>query len=105
MIIDFNEVKKVFFLGCGGIGVSAIARMFLLEGKEVYGSDISASKITEDLQKAGVNITIGQSIDLISKNTDAIVYSRALETKVKGFLDEVLAKIKNDSARDLSRGF
>lgn len=92
---DFRQVNKVFFLGCGGIGVSAIARMFLLEGKNVYGSDISSSKITDDLEKAGVKIIIGQSINFIPKDSDMIIYSRALETKDHGFLDDVKAKFKN----------
>lgn len=92
---DFNQIKKVFFLGCGGIGVSAIARMFVLQGKEVFGSDISSSKITEDLEKAGVNITIGQSLNLIPSGMDAIIYSRALESKDKGLLEEIKTRFNN----------
>jgi UDP-N-acetylmuramate--alanine ligase len=37
MELDLQNIKKVFFVGIGGIGISAIARMFLKEGKEVIG--------------------------------------------------------------------
>ena len=44
MDLDLKQIKKVFFVGIGGIGISAIARMFLQEGKEVIGSDVSEDR-------------------------------------------------------------
>lgn len=73
------KVKKPYFLGIGGIGISAIARMFLGEGKKVHGSDLNDSEIVAELRKAGAEITVGQSIDLIPKDADLIVYSIAIE--------------------------
>lgn len=78
MDIDIKTVKKVFFIGIGGIGISAIARMMLLERKEVFGSDISQNEITIELQKLGAKISIGQGIELIPKDVDLIVYSIAI---------------------------
>ena len=79
MDTNLEQIKKVFFIGIGGIGISAIARMMLLEGKEVYGSDMSASEITHELIALGAHITIGQSFDLIPKDVDLIVYTIAIK--------------------------
>ncbi|OGI78671.1 hypothetical protein A3F19_01780 [Candidatus Nomurabacteria bacterium RIFCSPHIGHO2_12_FULL_37_29] len=78
MNLDLSKIKKVFFIGIGGIGISAIARMMLMEGKQVFGSDISASGITTELENLGANITLGQAVDLIPKGVDLIVYSIAI---------------------------
>ncbi len=78
MNIDVSQIKKVFFIGIGGIGISAVARMMLLEGKEVHGSDMSESNITLELRKAGAKIEIGQRFDLIPSDVDLIIYTIAI---------------------------
>lgn len=78
MNLDLNKTRKVFFVGIGGIGISAIARMFFLEGKEVSGSDMSESELTRELSELGINVTIGQGFDLIPKDVDLIVYTIAI---------------------------
>jgi len=45
--------KKIYFIGLGGIGVSALARYYLSEGWDVFGSDIAKSEITDSLKTAG----------------------------------------------------
>lgn len=79
MDLDLQKIKKVFFVGIGGIGISAIARMMLLEGKEVYGSDMSSGEITHELIELGAHITVGQNFDLIPADTDLIVYTIAIK--------------------------
>ena len=59
--MDSSKVKSVHFIGIGGIGTSAIARMFLLEGKSVSGSDMAESEVTEGLKEAGATIFINES--------------------------------------------
>ena len=76
---DLHDVKKPFLLGIGGIGISAIARMFLAEGKEVFGSDSSDSEIIAELRKVGAKIEIGQSVDLVPRGVDLIIYTVAIE--------------------------
>ncbi len=76
--VDLKSIKKVHFIGIGGIGVSAIARMMLLEGKEVSGSDQSESLVTEELAKLGAKIFIGQKSENISSETDLIIYTIAI---------------------------
>jgi len=77
--LDLSKIKKVFFVGIGGIGISAIARMMLLQGKEVFGSDIGENEITNELKKLGAQITLGQGIELIPKGTNLIVFSIAIK--------------------------
>ena len=76
--LDLFKIKKVFFVGIGGIGISAIARMMFLDGKNVSGSDMSENELTRELKELGINITIGQDFKLIPSNTDLIVYTIAI---------------------------
>ena len=89
MGFNLNKIKKVHFVGIGGIGISAIARMMLQDGKEVSGSDIARSEITDTLQEKGSKISIGQDIDQIPKDTDLIVYTNAIKSANASFLDEL----------------
>ena len=79
MQIDLSKIKHVHFIGIGGIGISAIARMMLENGKEVSGQDMQDSDMVNDLRKMGAEITIGQSFENIPKNADLIVYTIAIE--------------------------
>jgi len=54
----FVIYEKVFFIGIGGIGVSALARYYLSQGWEVFGSDLARSEIAKDLEKIGVRVFI-----------------------------------------------
>ncbi|MDD4989575.1 MAG: Mur ligase domain-containing protein, partial [Candidatus Pacebacteria bacterium] len=76
--IDLKKARKVHFAGIGGIGISAIARMMLGEGKKVSGSDRDKSKVTDELEKLGVKISIGQKKSAIPKVCDLLVYTNAL---------------------------
>ncbi len=76
---DLSKIKKVFFVGIGGIGISAIARMMLIEGKEVCGSDMAEGEIVRELRALGANISVGQNFDLIPADTDLIVYTIAIK--------------------------
>ncbi len=79
MDIDLSKIKKVFFVGIGGIGISAIARMLKDEGKDVSGSDMTESAVTHELREIGIDISIGQSFDLIPADADLIVYTIAIK--------------------------
>lgn len=54
--MDINKYDNVYFLGIGGIGMSALARWFLKKGLRVSGYDRTATAITNDLQKEGMRI-------------------------------------------------
>ena len=91
MELDLTTVKKVFFVGIGGIGISAIARMMLQEGKEVHGSDMAASEITDELVHEGAHISIGQKFDLIPSDVDLIVYTIAIKHYDPALMEEIFA--------------
>ena len=77
-MIDINTTNKIHFIGIGGIGMSALARYFLHEGKTVSGSDRVGSNITEALAKEGVKILIPQGADNISSDIDLVIYTEAM---------------------------
>ena len=91
---DFNLVKKVYFLGIGGIGVSALARMFIHDNKAVFGSDTSPSEIIDELVKVGANVFIGQDLEHIPLDTDLVIYSIALDIFVPEFMKKVRERVK-----------
>lgn len=62
------------FIGIGGIGMSALAKILLQKGARVSGSDISSSYITEGLQKAGANVFVGHSSEHVAPSM-TIIYS------------------------------
>ncbi|MDQ5958093.1 MAG: UDP-N-acetylmuramate--L-alanine ligase, partial [Patescibacteria group bacterium] len=78
MNIDLKNIKKVHFIGIGGIGVSAVARMMMLEGKAVSGSDQGSSVVTEELAKLGATIYTSQKAEHISADIDLVIYSIAV---------------------------
>lgn len=78
--MDLSKIKKAYFIGLGGIGVSALAKIYKTLGYEISGSDLKASEITKNLQKQGVKIWLGphQARHLPAK-TDLVVYSPAVQ--------------------------
>jgi len=79
MKIDLlNDVKNIHFIGIGGIGVSAIARMMVREGKIVSGSDLHDSAILTDLRKSGMDIKIGHRTFNLPDKTNLVVYTTAI---------------------------
>ena len=76
--IDLSKIKKAHFVGIGGIGVSAIARMMLAEGKNVSGSDTSSSAIIDELRRLGVKIFLEHNADNVANDTDLIIYTPAI---------------------------
>lgn len=70
--------KNVYFVGIGGIWVSALARYYLSEWYQVFGSDSTDSKLIADLQAEGCDIIIGADAERISSNIEKIIYSEAV---------------------------
>jgi len=70
--------KKIHFIGIGGIGISAMARMCMSKGSTVSGSDRSESEITIALQNEGMTISIGADAKNIPENTDMVIYTIAI---------------------------
>ena len=75
----FRSVKKIHFIGIGGIGMSGIAEILLDQGFGVTGSDKQLSEITERLEKLGAKIYEGHSPEHIEPDVDVVVYSSAIK--------------------------
>ncbi len=73
--IDIEKFNNIHFIGIGGIGVSAIAKMMLLLGKKVSGSDLSESEITKELVLAGATISMGHRSENLPESTNLVVYT------------------------------
>jgi UDP-N-acetylmuramate--alanine ligase len=78
MEIDLTTYQKVHFIGIGGIGISAIARMMMEEGKTVTGSDRSQSALTDELTKLGATIYYEQKPENINPLTQLVIYTVAI---------------------------
>jgi UDP-N-acetylmuramate--alanine ligase len=68
----------VFFLGIGGIGMSALARYFTSKGVVVSGYDKTATGLTKQLQEEGIRIHFEDSIELLDKDADCVIYTPAI---------------------------
>jgi len=77
-----QNFKKIFFVGIGGIGASALAKLLQSQGKEVAGSDKYASEITDDLRKQEIKVYIGHKENNLDKDTDLVIYSAAVKEDV-----------------------
>ena len=66
--MNIHTIKSVYFIGAGGIGMSALVRFFLSKGKEVAGYDRTPTELTEKLNQEGANIHYEDNVDLIPQN-------------------------------------
>ncbi len=92
----FKNIKKVHFVGIGGIGMSGIAEILLSQGFEISGSDRSLSEITNRLSDLGMKIYEGHSPDNLH-DADVLVYSSAVHTdnpEVKAAIERKIPIIK-----------
>jgi UDP-N-acetylmuramate--alanine ligase len=75
----FRSIKKLHFIGIGGIGMSGIAEILLDQGFKISGSDRALSEVTERLQKLGAGIFEGHRAENIAQDVDTVVYSSAVQ--------------------------
>lgn len=81
--MNVNTLKSVYFIGAGGIGMSALVRYFLSKGKKVGGYDRTPSELTEKLIEEGAAIHYEDNTGLISDDfrnpaTTLVVYTPAI---------------------------
>jgi UDP-N-acetylmuramate--alanine ligase len=63
--MNLNQIHNIYFIGIGGIGMSALARYFKAIGKNVSGYDKTETQLTKELQEVGIDIHFKDAIDLI----------------------------------------
>ena len=81
--MELKDIKSVYFVGAGGIGMSAIARYFLHKGLVVAGYDKTPSELTHQLEKEGMMIHYEENVNLIPEAcrqplTTLVVYTAAI---------------------------
>lgn len=84
--MELKDIKSVYFVGAGGIGMSAIARYFLHKGLIVAGYDKTPSELTHTLEKEGMNIHYEENVELIpaackEPSSTLVVYTPAIPAK------------------------
>jgi UDP-N-acetylmuramate--alanine ligase len=73
-----TNIKRIYFIGIGGIGMSALARYFNTQGVAVAGYDKTPTALTADLEKEGIAIHFEDDIQKIDKEATVIVYTPAI---------------------------
>ncbi len=71
-------IQKIYFIGIGGIGMSALARYFHAKGVEVSGYDKTSTPLTRALEDSGIKIHYEERVDLAPKDADVVVYTPAI---------------------------
>lgn len=78
-----NNGRIVYFLGIGGIGMSALARYFKAQGFEVAGYDRTCSPLTQNLENEGIKIHYSDNPSLIPENVDFVVMTPAIPANLQ----------------------
>ena len=81
--MDVNTLKSVYFIGAGGIGMSALVRYFLSKGKKVGGYDRTPSELTLKLIEEGADIHYDEApenipSDFLNPESTLVVYTAAM---------------------------
>jgi UDP-N-acetylmuramate--alanine ligase len=83
---NIENIKAVYFVGAGGIGMSALVRYFLFKGKSVAGYDRTSTPLTEALIAEGARIHYDENVDLIpadcrDKENTLVIFTPAVPTE------------------------
>ena len=87
--MNFDQLKSVYFIGIGGIGMSAIARFFHASGKQVSGYDKTPTSLTDELIKEGIKVHFEDNVEDAKLQTSnpkpqtLIVYTPAIPKEHK----------------------
>ena len=76
--MNIQGIKKVYFIGIGGIGMSALARFFAQRGASVKGYDRTETDLTKKLVAEGMNVQYKDEAELAEKDVELIVYTPAI---------------------------
>jgi UDP-N-acetylmuramate--alanine ligase len=83
-MIDINNIKNIYFIGIGGIGMSALARFFKERGSVVKGYDKTNTPLTKTLIQEGIDIHFEDSIHALNKEAQLVVYTPAIPANHQG---------------------
>jgi UDP-N-acetylmuramate--alanine ligase len=83
---DIKDIKRIYFIGIGGIGMSALARYFRFHGKTVSGYDKTETALTKQLGEEGIDVHYEEDIERADKQADIVVYTPAIPKQHKELL-------------------
>jgi UDP-N-acetylmuramate--alanine ligase len=78
-----TNIKNIYFIGIGGIGMSALARYFNTQGVRVSGYDKTPTALTDSLIEQGIVIHFEDDLNQIDKDARVIVYTPAIPIEHK----------------------
>ena len=76
--IDLDKIKKVHFIGIGGIGMSALARYFRSRNRIVSGYDRAETALTRQLKAEGISVHYEDRVELAPVDVDMVIYTPAI---------------------------
>ncbi|MEL6986837.1 MAG: UDP-N-acetylmuramate--L-alanine ligase [Bacteroidota bacterium] len=76
--MNLSSIKRLYFVGIGGIGMSALARFFLNNGIEIFGYDKTKTVLTEKLEAEGCSIHFDDNVQKIPEGIDLVIYTPAI---------------------------
>ncbi|HEY5371415.1 MAG TPA: UDP-N-acetylmuramate--L-alanine ligase [Hanamia sp.] len=82
---DITNISRIYFIGIGGIGMSALARYFLSKGVVVSGHDKTSTPLSRQMEKEGMFIHYEDNVQLLDKNAELVVYTPAIPGDHKEF--------------------
>ena len=84
--MDLSKVNNVYFLGIGGIGMSALARYFHNRGAKVSGYDKTSTPLTTALQNEGISVHFSDNPNLIPGYPELVIYTPAVPKTLKEYI-------------------
>ena len=75
---EIKDIQNIYFIGIGGIGMSALARYFNSIGRKVSGYDKTPTALTTKLEQEGISIHYSEDISVIPMDADVVVYTPAV---------------------------
>ncbi len=91
---------KVHFIGIGGIGLSALARLLNFDGHTVSGSDMKSSPIIKELEAEGIKVSCPQDAKNITNELDLVIYSAAVTDENPELIEARLNQIRTLSRKE-----
>lgn len=105
--MDLNNIQRVYFIGIGGIGMSAIARFFNEKGVQVSGYDRSITVLTKKLETEGMQIHYKDDVNEVDKDANLVVYTPAIpaaHTELQWYRDNGYEVVKrSDVLQEITR--
>lgn len=77
-MIKLTDIKHIYFIGIGGIGMSALARYFVSLGITVSGYDKVSTPLTQQLEKEGMAVHYVDDVHMAPKDVQVVVYTPAI---------------------------